>query len=228
MMISFKPNCTVVGNAELTDAERSEIRWRAQGSTVVRFNDLNHALKDDITNVHVVRLPSAWSPRFAVTAPKLYVTPCDRFLPDADVARIYVHEPQYSSCTRGPRRIFATSCAACGDRCNANSTYAGPSTGAALLSFLQNMESVATIHVYGMNWNGSPDMHIDFADATLVRDCCTKCVVHPTSSLSYGAEWPAYDVIALAMVGGVCAACAVRRIVRWVLTRYRRNRLSDG
>lgn len=242
MIAPIGPSWTVVGNADLTDAERSEIRRRADGSTVVRFNDLTHAREGDKTDLHVVRLPSAWPPRFAVAAPKLYVTPCDRFLPDAAAPHLHAYESQYSSCARGPRRIFAA-CAACGDsrdRCLANATYAGPSTGAALLSVLQDAENVTAIHVFGMNWNGQPDVHIDFADPDLVRQCCTKCIIHPTSNSRYGTEWPAQDVIALAVAAAACAACAVcaaravarrgplrcactaKAMVASVLLRYRR------
>ena len=75
---------TVVGNAELSDADRAFVASRRR---VVRFNDMNYAREGDDTTVHVVRLPSAWAPRIRVDAPVWYVTPLRAMLPDD--ARFY-------------------------------------------------------------------------------------------------------------------------------------------
>lgn len=40
------------------------------------------------------------------------------------------------------------------------------------------------IAVFGMNWNGDTG-HTDFRDPTLVRNCCARCVIHPTDSGRY-------------------------------------------
>ena len=47
-------------------------------------------------------------------------------------------------------------------------------------------------------------MHIDFANGTLVQDCCTKCVIHPTASDDYGAAFFATSV-GLVTIGGIAA-----------------------
>lgn len=61
----------------------------------------------------------------------------------------------------------------------------GGSTGGVVLSSLQGEESIKKIHVYGMNWNGPPDHHVDFSDSSLVQTCCTKCIFHTTPSKNY-------------------------------------------
>lgn len=66
-----------------------------------------------------------------------------------------------------------------------NTTTNGPSTGGVVIDFLQNLDNVRTITVFGMNWRGSPHIHVDFKHPNLVKNCCTKCSIHATPTSSY-------------------------------------------
>ena len=157
---------TVVGNAELSDADR---RFVASSKTVVRFNDMDHARAGDRATVRVVRLPSAWSPQIEIDAPVWYVAPVRLMLPPNVTMATLVYERQYER-EYEPEAHHAfsplfPSCAAprCADRARA-----GPSTGAVVLSALSESTNVSKIHVLGMNWNGPAYLHVDFASANSV------------------------------------------------------------
>lgn len=175
----------VVGNGPLTARDRAAINRRA---FVVRFNDLKTYAHGDRIDVRVLRYPSAWTMWSPTDVPTWYVSPMH--VEAACLTPVY--EPQYAEANllSTVPRLFP-SCAACGAACLHNATYAGPSTGGAVLSELQDhAPNVTRIDVYGMNWHGDPTMHVDFRDSKLVRRCCTKCVVHPTASDAYGTpEW---------------------------------------
>ena len=121
-----------------------------------------------------------------------------------DSAQVFtpVYEPQYGSDNQLPRnsRIFPN--CNCGDSCLERGRFAGPSTGAVALSQLQQIPDVSTIRVFGMNWNGDADVHIDFANRTLVHGCCTKCIFYRTASNRYGSEIAA-TTVGVFSVGGV-------------------------
>lgn len=59
-----------------------------------------------------------------------------------------------------------------------------PSTGTIYLSWLQEHADIERIDVFGMNWNMSPMEHSNY-EGSIVRACCSKCIVHPTPSQSY-------------------------------------------
>lgn len=203
---------TVVGNAELSDADR---RFISTSDAVVRFNDMNYAMAGDRTSVHVVRLPSAWAPRVPVDAPVWYVTPRRSMLPTNASYVTLVYERQYESGAGTPVPRLFPSCRDCGWRCLQNRTFAGPSTGAAVISALVDLPDVSTIHVIGMNWNGDPSMHIDFAWRDMVRTCCgSKCVIHPTLNDRYGTEWTASSIVTLGASIALVATMALLRLAR--------------
>lgn len=60
----------------------------------------------------------------------------------------------------------------------------GPSTGAAVIDFLEKHPDVRAIDVWGFNWNGTR-RHVDFLYPRLVRDCCTKCTIHKMHTRDY-------------------------------------------
>ena len=71
----------------------------------------------------------------------------------------------------------------------------GPSTGTALLSTLQDDDTVNSINVFGMNFNGDHigSFHVDFIDMNLTNICCTKCIFHETINTS----WESLKLIAI-------------------------------
>tara|TARA_Y100000389_G_scaffold179981_1_gene194487 strand:+ start:493 stop:1248 length:756 start_codon:yes stop_codon:yes gene_type:complete len=190
----------VVGNGPISRADRAAI---ANSSRVVRFNDVNNFWKGEKTTLRVVRHPS-WITLKHTGAPKWHVSPTEALLPRGSEIVTGMYEPQRGHENLLPDDAVIFPSCLCGDSCRQAGTWAGPSTGAVALSVLQEMRNVETINVYGMNWNGDKRAHIDFANKTLVRDCCTKCVIHPAASNSYGAFFFATGAGILTM-GGVAA-----------------------
>ena len=213
----------VVGNGPISRQDRKEI---AQANKVVRFNDVNNYWEGERTTLRVVRHPS-WFTLKQVNAPKWHVAPTDGLAPNDAELITGVYERQHSNDNILPddRRLFP-SCW-CGDSCLQKQTWAGPSTGGVALSVLQELQNVETIHVYGMNWNGPADMHIDFANGTMIAGCCTKCVIHPTASDAYGAAFFATSV-GLVTIGGIAAffltgGTATVAVARTLLHRHSRE-----
>lgn len=190
----------VVGNGPISRQDRREI---AEASKVIRFNDVNNFWEGEKTTLRVVRHPS-WFTLKHVGAPKWHVAPTNGLAPDdaALVTGVYERQHGHDNILSSDARLFP-SCY-CNDDCLQSTTWAGPSTGGIALSVLQELENVETIDVYGMNWNGPADMHVDFANRTLITDCCTKCVIHPTASDNYGAAFFATSV-GLVTIGGIAA-----------------------
>ena len=170
----------VVGNGPLSHEDRQNI---SLFDSVVRFNDLNYMEPGENVSMRVVRHPSAFQPHISCSAPVWYVVTTKGLLPPGAALYSLALEPQYGSSNDLPAdaRIFSN-CSACGANCYSNQTFAGPSTGAVVLSILQSSEAVQSIHVFGMNWKGAPMVHIDFRDPAIVSRCCTKCTFHPTHS----------------------------------------------
>ena len=82
-------------------------------------------------------------------------------------------------------RLFSN-CSSCGQRCLSKTTASGFSRGAVALSALEDDPGVDEIDVFGMNWAPDGGGHNDFVYPTIVRDCCSKCTVHPTPTARYG------------------------------------------
>jgi predicted membrane protein len=98
---------------------------------------------------------------------------------------------------------------ACGRSCRQSETFAGASTGAVALSQLQALAEVTRIDVYGMNWQGSSNMHIDFKNTSIVRSCCTKCTFHSTTSNYYGTGLTVAAAMILILLGAAVAVTFV-------------------
>lgn len=203
----------VVGNGPISEADRKAID---RADVVVRFNDLNHLKSNERTDLHVIRHPSWWSFKH-VSAPKWDVGYAESELPrDAELVT-YVYEAQHttSNTLLQTARVFpACDCRA---SCLQASTWAGPSTGAAILSELQGYAEVKKIDVYGFNGMGDPRMHVDFANRSMISGCCTKCHIHRTASTNYGNEGAIAGFVAIgvgAALGLVCFLFAARRVIR--------------
>jgi len=212
----------VIGNGLLFVSDSELVR--SMQRCVVRFNDVNSWRAGDRTDVHVVRHPSSflteWNdvPTWHVAVRK------DQLPSDATTATsTLVYETQYGLQNEAPsdERIFPR-CASC-EFCRVNGTLAGPSTGALVLSALEEAASVRQIDVFGMNWNGNREMHVDFADPDLVRRCCSKCVVHDTLSDIYGGH-EAIMVYVIRWVLFAFACLAALTCSGYVLLRMRRRR----
>ena len=65
-----------------------------------------------------------------------------------------------------------------------NALY-GPSTGAALISEIDTINSIDELHIFGMNFNGGSNDHLDFKYPTLVKNHCKKCIFHKTPNERY-------------------------------------------
>ena len=198
----------VVGNGPLSGGDRVAIARRAE---VVRFNDARSWWPGERTTQLVVRHPSALPPPVGCCTG----VPLWHVGVDAANNATLVYERAYGArnAADATARLFP-GCTPC-PLCYHNRTYAGPSTGAVVLSVLQARADVRRIDVFGMNWNGDAEMHVDFADRSLVRRCCTKCVVHPTSSEAYSENVAvvAGAVLALSSATLVLLMAVVRRVV---------------
>jgi hypothetical protein len=185
----------VVGNGEISEADRGVVDC---ADMVIRFNDCSYFRKGDKTSLRVVRHPFPLQHEL-VHAPVWHVAPhrqlCESHRPGlplllCSLQEVEVFSPVYQSEYGSANelddkaRIFP-GCDARDSNLHAK-RYGGPSSGGLVLSELEQTAAVARIHVVGMNWNGNPDLHIDFANSSLVKGCCRKCSVHATGSTSYG------------------------------------------
>lgn len=207
----------VVGNGPLHWSDRVKI---AQSDIVVRFNDANNRWRGERTDLHVVRHPS-WYSFSGIKAPVWDVAPTDSLMPQDVQLKLYVYEAQHKNENKlnSSARIFEQ--CNCGNSCLERKTWAGPSTGAAVVSELQSISDVTRLDVYGFNGMGDESAHIDFANKTILKNCCTKCTLHKTASDSYGNE---AVLVTFSVLLGVLVVFAVFTIVcaRRVLGRMTR------
>jgi predicted membrane protein len=195
------PPIAVVGNGPTSWAQKTEIN---EHKLIVRFNDANFMESTDRTTLHVVRKPSALSPKYAIHAPKWYVAPVASMVPNGALFTP-TYEQQYGSRNAAGSDSAVFPGCNCGRSCLQSGTFAGASTGAVALSQLQQLPEVGIINVYGMNWQGSTSMHIDFKNSSIVRSCCTKCAFHATTSNYYGTGLTVVAVLFLVLMGAaVC------------------------
>lgn len=175
-------NCkhvTVVGNGPLSDDQRKSIN---ESDCVVRFNDMKNRRFGDKTDVlalreNVLHLAQEEDvPILPILSRKDNLQKVDNFL-----SPIVIFEPQFKDDNILKDATLFENCSFARTHSEA---YHGPSSGAAVIDFLEKNDYCESIHIYGMNWNSKID-HIDFKHDTLVKDCCTKCVLHPTHDRSY-------------------------------------------
>ena len=174
----------VVGNGHVSERDRNVIDelFTNNKSEVIRFSDMNSWVAGDPITIHVSRVSGSFPPFASYTARhELYVTYTLSEIPQ-NTTSILVYEASRGTANdlqSYSHRLFpeCTSCA-----CAHNRTAFGPSTGGVVLSELESYDNVRDVHVFGMNWMGTPD-HVDFADPTIVSRCCNKCTFHPTPDL---------------------------------------------
>jgi hypothetical protein len=206
----------IVGNGPLHLSDRVKI---SQADIVVRFNDANNRWRGERTDLHVVRHPS-WYSFSRINAPVWDVAPLDSLMPEDAQFKLYVYEAQHENENKlnSSTRVFEK--CNCGNSCLERKTWAGPSTGAAVVSELQSMTEVTHLDVYGFNGMGDENAHIDFANKTIIKNCCTKCKLHKTASDSYGNE-AAFATFAtllgVLVVFAVLTIVCARRIIRQML-----------
>lgn len=216
----------VVGNGPLHLSDRIKI---AQADIVVRFNDANNRWRGERTDLHVVRHPS-WYSFSRINAPMWDVAPFDSLMPEDVQLKLYVYEAQHESENKlnSSARIFEQ--CNCGNSCLERKTWAGPSTGAAVVSELQSIQEITQLDVYGFNGMGDESAHIDFANRTIIKNCCTKCTLHKTAGDNYGNEAALVTFAALSGVGVVFAVlvtvCARRMVMRMRKAPERRPLLA--
>jgi len=180
---------SVVGNGPLKEEDRVQIE---QSSCVVRFNDLKNYRKGEKIDIHAMRSP------FSTITGSVNMTSCPAIAVIEQPQQIKDYQNHDVIMTIGAQiqggskfddTTLFPDCDRCSESsrpCEHSSSRYGPSTGGIVLSELDKMPNITTIHVYGMNWNNyENDNHIDFKYPTLVSDCCKKCVFHPTFSSKY-------------------------------------------
>lgn len=207
----------VVGNGHLSERHRRNIhRCAANASkcSVVRFNDMKSWRYGEPVDVHVTRRPSGLSPFLPYSAEEWYVTVDPTSVSGVGVVLpVYEHGRRDEATTAENLSIFPR-CISCGTHCAHNWTTMGPSTGAVVLSYLEDVSYVRGIDVYGMNWNGNLP-HNDFRDRTIVPRCCGKCTIHKTPDAVYGAEWGTIQTATTLLVSGLAVLLLlVRQVTR--------------
>ena len=180
----------VVGNGQLSEDDRKAINTF---DCVVRFNDMKNKRPEERCDVQVIRYAHHKFPGAHLNngQPILPVVTSNRMLKnDALIGKhilppLHVYEKLHRRHNelKNDARLFDT-CDSCGDKCSHKKAHAGPSTGASVISFLENSPVVTSIDTFGMNWNGGTH-HVDFKHPDIIEECCTKCVIHPTPSQSY-------------------------------------------
>jgi hypothetical protein len=193
--LSSKLQVAVVGNGPLQQADREAIE---SSDVVIRFNDCAYLREGEKTTLRVVRHPFPLLHDF-VEAPIWHIAPrkglCESHRPDRPVEicphhSVVIFTPAYQSQYGSTNELDSS--ARIFSECDANNSniqglrYGGPSSGGLVLSHLQSSQDVASIDVFGMNWNGNPALHVDFANRSLVGECCTKCRIHQTATSFYG------------------------------------------
>lgn len=205
----------VVGNGHLSIADRLSI-WRmsnTSGSMVVRFNDMKSWKYGEPMDIHVTRLPSGLFPLFPYTAQEWYVTvdPSSAPLHANRIIPVYEDARRDEGTVMNTLRIFPT-CWECGRHCAHNWTTMGPSTGALVLSYLEDAPHVRFIDVFAMNWNGDLP-HNDFRDKRIIRRCCLKCTIHRTPDTTYGDEWGTLqNVLVITLSAFIVAILGARQL----------------
>ena len=209
----------VVGNGPLHEYDRVAID---NANAVIRFNDMNYLRNGEKTTLRVVRKPSAVPPKVRVDVPIWYIAPTKSMVPSGAPVFTPVYERQYGGDNDLPSDARIFSGCGCGDSCLQRGTFAGPSTGAVALSQLQQLDAIGAVNIYGMNWAGRSDIHIDFRNSSLVPSCCIKCTVHPTYGNYYGTGLTAAAVSTIILGGGYVGGVLISAWIGRRLTRRRK------
>ena len=175
-----KYNVTVIGNGHIPDEQRSMIR---SSKCVIRFNDMKNYRQGEPFDALALREHTMARSRMhkKTTIPVISSDLQLDKLSGKHLAPIYVTQHQYHLKPKyEDLRIFE----GCNESKLHRKTLKGPSTGAAVIDFLQRHDNVTYIYVYGMNWHGTKD-HVDFKYSNMVPNCCTKCIIYSTQTNRY-------------------------------------------
>lgn len=188
----------VVGNGPLRDEDRTLI---AAYRNIIRFNDLKNMRPGERTTVHVGQhrelsnashwaIVNRWQDADATASALVSLNYGQQAsAPWLDLARLFSGN-KYIPETLGPwvdaLRVFPRCTNCTGGRCLLARGYSGMSSGGTVVEQLDLLDPpLEEIAVFGMNWNEDCKNNLDFKDPTLVRDCCARCVIHPTQSERY-------------------------------------------
>jgi hypothetical protein len=159
-----------------------------------------------------------------------HIAPFSSQFPAESTLNSLVFEQQHRATSKAdPASRLFPGCR-CGTSCYFNQTWAGPSTGAFVLSVLQSSSKVRRIDVYGFNGNGDASAHVDFANKSIVSNCCTKCVFHATASDAYGNSGAIAFLGALAVavsIVTVAVLCCVKKETLYLYRQWRSEHSSD-
>jgi len=219
---SFDGSVAVVGNGPISEGDRRTIE--AHG-VVVRFNDANYLRAGEKTTLRVVREPTALSPKVSIDAPIWSISPVESFVPNTAKLATPVYESQYGGDNWiSSNSVIFPSCSTC-ESCAQSGTFAGPSTGAAAISELNELDEIAKINVFGMNWAGAARIHIDFENKTLVHNCCQKCVFHHTQSSYYGTGLSVLGLLLVVFGGAALLSCMTGLVLETTAPRKKTETL---
>ena len=245
----------VVGNGPLQNTDRALIE---SYRNVIRFNDAKNLRPGERTTVHVgpfdneargllVRVKehahlwgihNRWqhaTQRHNYSVVTLNYQSYEDDVPALNWRRFFTgHGPQLPQ-TLGPwaktTRIFEKCTNCTGNRCLLSNGWLGLSAGGLVIEALDALDDppIEEIAVFGMNWHGESG-HTDFREPTLVRDCCARCVIHPTASGSYlPPDYPTrteqrLQDLSVAVPMMVIALCIVGALIAWANRRQHARR----
>ena len=167
-------NIALVGNGPLSETQRKEINTK-NFNFVLRFNDMKNYRNGDRVDVLVCR---EWEDTHKY-AKSNHCLKCKKMLVGvharedlrANGADMYIEtkKKHYFELFNRPENV------------NLNQQ---PSTGAIVISEIQNNSKVKKIDVYGMNFNFKSIYHKK-NEGSIIRKYCEKCIFHETPSSSY-------------------------------------------
>ena len=181
-MIFYNTSIAVVGNGPITEQDRLTINL---SKIIIRFNDVKNIKKGERTTIHVIRYPHfAHVDTLFVWYLYPSISSINKISSLFPIKFIPVFEMQYGREHVSKNNKMFSYCD-CGKSCYLNNTWAGASSGGIILDILQGIPQIKRVNVFGMNWNGNSNMHVDFRNKSIVSSCCTKCIFHKTSSDDY-------------------------------------------
>ena len=184
----------VVGNGPIAESDFDNIK---KCDFIVQFNNAAHYDKLERCDVLAIRPLERLRNKLLHVQPILAKLPADvlvlpvvvsskrvelfRDRPHTVLPPVLVHQRKSGSDIPGTTTLFECS----EKKCQHLSSRNGPSTGAAVLSFLDTIEAIDSLEVFGMNFSGRRWSHLDFRDPSIVSTYCKKCTIHATSTPRY-------------------------------------------
>ncbi len=185
----------VVGNGPIAESDFDNIK---KCDFIVQFNDAAHYDKLERCDVLAIRPQEHLRNKLRDVQPILAKLPADvlvlpvvvsskrvelfRDRPQTVLPPLLVYEESRESDIPGTTSLFECS----EKKCQQQSSRAGPSTGAAVLSHLDTIDAIDSLEVFGMNFLGG-NWHLDFRDPSIVPRYCKKCTIHATPTSRYAA-----------------------------------------